>query len=60
MQPRPKLAVLLDLLLLQHAERLTWEVVAAEGVFGINAKRVAQFVARETVEMRLALLGFSY
>jgi hypothetical protein len=47
---RPVLPVLLDLLLLQHAECFTWEIVAAYGVFGVNAKRVAEFVAGETVE----------
>lgn len=41
-------AVLLDRFLLQHAERLTREIFAAYGVFGGDAKRVAEFVAGET------------
>jgi hypothetical protein len=56
MPPRPKLAVLLDLLVLQHAECLTWEVVAVN-VFGV--KNVAEFVAAETIEARIVRIQFS-
>jgi len=53
--PRPILPVLLDLLLLQHAECLAWEIVAVH-IFGIQD--VAQFVAGETVEPRIVRVQF--
>jgi hypothetical protein len=57
-QPRMILPALRDLLVLQHAERLAWEILATEGGLGIHAKRVAGFVAGETAEARVVRVQF--
>jgi hypothetical protein len=49
-QPRrPILPIQADFLILHHAEGLARELLAVD-FFGVDAKRVAQFIAGETVE----------